>query len=213
MFQLPASHVFMNTNYDYYLSLMLKNDEDSMETVINPLQDQTHVNICLELAAVYGELIQIGIDEVQSIALGNFVKSKSFYSLDLGALVSCDEATKRDIHEFISEGIRSGHVKPLAAKSGFGSFEQNSWQLNSDASYNVIALSNRQAAVSSKLNINPDSSYGIIGGEHYTGSGIRPAKSEYLPIGFSYGIETLHDQMVLKKLLVGFSLFRGVYPM
>ncbi|KAI5710713.1 hypothetical protein M8J75_010956 [Diaphorina citri] len=160
---LSPNQVFLNTA-DNFMAIMLDTKGKGANVVVNLVKDEAAMNFCWDALDLNGELIQIGVNEIHSLGMQRFLNSQSFISLNSSVVLNSDEKIKKEIHEFIAEGIENGVIKPIAAKIGSGNMEQKSWDQCDDFSYNVVELNTRQTSHSPTLNLNPDSSYVIVGG-------------------------------------------------
>uniref|UniRef100_A0A8D8U1H1 Fatty acid synthase n=1 Tax=Cacopsylla melanoneura TaxID=428564 RepID=A0A8D8U1H1_9HEMI len=156
----PSNNIFLNTNYDYFMHIGLRHTGKGLNLIVNPMKDETHFEFSWNSLAMNGEIVQVGIKETNSFGMFKFCKSQSVVGLDAGVLLGYDDAVKKQIFQFINKGIETGVIKPIAAKIGFGHYER---QFLTEGAYRVIPLNTRQTSVCPTLDVNPDSSYVIIG--------------------------------------------------
>ncbi|KAL1453683.1 hypothetical protein WDU94_010003 [Cyamophila willieti] len=159
--QLSPSHIFLNTSYDYFTEIGLKHNGKGLHLVVNPMMDKTHFEFCWNSLAMNGEFIQIGIEETNSFGMFKFLNSQSILTLDSSVVLNQNEATKKDMFQFISEGIKDGVIQPITARIGFGHYGHSLKQ--SGLSYQIIPLNTRQSSLRPILDVNSQSSYVIIG--------------------------------------------------
>uniref|UniRef100_A0A8D9A8C4 Fatty acid synthase n=1 Tax=Cacopsylla melanoneura TaxID=428564 RepID=A0A8D9A8C4_9HEMI len=162
--QLSSSNIFLNTNYNYFVNIGLNHNGQGVHLVVNPLKDKTHFETSWNSLAMNGEMIQIGIEEKNSFGMYRFLNSQSVLTMDSSVVLNQDEATKKQMYKFICEGINDGIIQPISARIEFGQYEQKSLEDSAaGCSYKVIRLNTRQTSLSPTLDVNPHSSYMIIG--------------------------------------------------
>ncbi|KAL1463416.1 hypothetical protein WDU94_015167 [Cyamophila willieti] len=158
---MSSSNIFLNTNYDYFFQIGSRHNGKGVNLVVNLMKDKTHFEFFWgNSLAMNGELVQIGIEETNSFGMCKFLNSQSVISLDASVVLSYDDDVKKEMFQFINEGIKTGVIKPIEAKTAFGHYEQQSLK---EGLYRVIPLNTRQTSVCPTLDVNPDSSYVIIG--------------------------------------------------
>lgn len=166
--KLSPRHIFDNSSYSYFLDLMLETNGEGVNIVINSLRDEQHMEISWNVfGQLNGEFIQIGVDEEHKLCMANFLKCQSFVCLNSDSVLSADESTKKQIRDFIKDGIIKGFVTPnVTAIYGISS-NSYSEEKPTFSSYSIIPMNIRQQVSSQvpTLDVNKDCCYPIIGGK------------------------------------------------
>lgn len=88
-----------------------------VDLVLNSLaSDQLQASVrCLAQGGRFLEIGKVDLSNNSALGMGIFLKNTTFHGILLDALFDSDSEDKREVMRLVSEGIKSGAVKPLPA--------------------------------------------------------------------------------------------------